>query len=346
MCEELHIFLQLLPEYLQLTAKVPNWLSAGHWQYLAWYVALSISTLSAAAVCIHACCCGRGHFVQGDRFLSILNVFPLATSIVTAMIADDTEPWTAGTVPFQRPLMDPIHSCEVLSTQPLLYRRCLLADSTLIGATAACVFWLLLACFTCAVPRKPVQPVVEPAQEPKWGRYIPEPPASLRSASIMSPGRSNNRNSILSQHRLRNEDSFDEGRYYNYTQQSYPRRPSSQYDFYNYPPSQQAYSYQTQPVYYNTPLPMLPQMEKIELFDGSTQTTPYQAEYNQHAASPPPAPSSPLHQAENPGPLPVIASQQTYHFSDKMYTTTERRTSLMSTASANHQAPHHGGGAL
>lgn len=261
------------------------------------------------------------------------------------MLADDTEPWTAGTVPFRRPLMDPIHSCEVLSTQPLLYRRCLLADSTLIGATAACVFWLLLACLTCVAPRKPMKPLVEPAQEPKWGRYIPEPPASLRSASIMSPARQNNRNSILSQQWQRNEDSFEDGHYYNYNHQPYPRRPSSQYDIYNYPPPQQSYAYQPQPTYYNTPLPMLPQMEKIELFDTAMQATPYPvAEYNYDAASPPP-PAPPSHQAaENPGPLPMITSQHPYNISDKTYAATERRASLMSTASVGPPAPRQVGG--
>ena len=98
-------------------------------QYLSWYISLSVSTISGAFACVWACCYKRGYRQRGDRYLGILNVLPLITSLVTDVFVGGPEPWTAGTVSFDRPHTNLFQSCAVFDSQsmdqqhPLLYQR-------------------------------------------------------------------------------------------------------------------------------------------------------------------------------------------------------------------------------
>ncbi|KAI9261383.1 hypothetical protein BDA99DRAFT_537778 [Phascolomyces articulosus] len=84
---------------------IPDWFKAGHWQYLLWYITLSVSVLSSTAICIHASCCRRGHILRGDKTLSMVNVFMLGVTILLITFLGGKEPWTNGIVEFKQPSM-------------------------------------------------------------------------------------------------------------------------------------------------------------------------------------------------------------------------------------------------
>ncbi|KAI9254625.1 hypothetical protein BDA99DRAFT_607320 [Phascolomyces articulosus] len=303
------------PMSITFRANISSWVSAGHWQYLSWYIALSISTISGAFVCVHASCCKRIPTFRGDRYLGILNVLPLLTSLVTDVFVGGPEPWTAGTVKFDRPHTSFFQSCIILDSQsvdpqyPLLYQRCVLSDGTWLGAAVACVLWIMLACLTMWIKNpsmiKSNSVAVAPAKEPKWGRYIPEPPPSLRSSSLPIVPLPPRHGSIISHqnpyYQPRSDVSFDSqtssSDYYcggtgskryssNYYDSPYsPTTPdySSPYHYSNHYTS--SYSTPTSP-YYNSSnnnnnfpqlsmLPMVPRMDKIDLFDNSTPSINY-----------------------------------------------------------------------
>ncbi|KAI7851557.1 hypothetical protein BDC45DRAFT_538312 [Circinella umbellata] len=294
----------LLSEY-QSKTKIPTWTSAGHWQYFLWYIGLSISTISGVFVCTNAGCCKRGYRQQSDRYLGILNALPLLISLLTDIFVGGPEPWTAGTVSFDRPHTKLFQSCVVLDSQsvdqqyPLLYQRCLLSDGTWLGAAVACVLWIMLACLVIWAKNPTIKSnsvSVAPAKEPKWGRYIPEPPPSLRSCTLPIVPPPPRNGSIGSQqnsyYQPRSDVSFDSqpssSDYYysagnrnqfssNYNESPYSPTTTTDYSspYNNYTNS---YSTPTSP-YYNssssnhsqlTPmLPMVPQMDIIDLFDNT-----------------------------------------------------------------------------
>ncbi|CDH60143.1 predicted protein [Lichtheimia corymbifera JMRC:FSU:9682] len=270
-----------------LQAKIPSWMEAGHWQYLSWYIVLSLSTISGAAICAHAFCFKRSHIVRGDRFLSILNAIPLLISLLTAFFLEDPEPWAAGSVHFTRSSTGFLASCSVFDSneQPLLYQRCMLADGTWLAAAVACLLWLLLACLAMSTRSSSSAVVaIEPAKEPKWGRYIPERPASLQSVNLQivpPPPPHHLRHSVVyNTYVPRSDVSFDSQA----STATYDNKRSSWYynDDYYYTPSSPPpasappfmssfdHRYPTTPSYHKPPvvplLPMVPQMDSIELF--------------------------------------------------------------------------------
>ncbi|KAG2220355.1 hypothetical protein INT45_010741, partial [Circinella minor] len=305
--------------------KIPTWTSAGHWQltfllhhsmqYLLWYIGLSISTISGVFVCVNAGCCKRGYKQQGDRYLGILNALPLIISLVTDLFVDGPEPWTAGTVSFDRPHTKLFQSCVVLDSQsvdqqyPLLYQRCLLSDGTWFGAVVACVLWIMLACLVIWAKKSDIKSnsvSVAPAKEPKWGRYIPEPPPSLRSCTLPIVPPPPRNGSIVSHqnpyYQPRSDVSFDSqpsstDYYYsagngnqlssNYNESNYSPTTTTDYSspYNNYINS---HSTSTSP-YYNSSsmnysqlapmLPMVPQIDRIDLFDNTATPSNSKTDY-------------------------------------------------------------------
>ncbi|KAI8143726.1 hypothetical protein BJV82DRAFT_83156 [Fennellomyces sp. T-0311] len=272
-----HVTQCLLLSLYQEKAQIPSWISAGHWQYLSWYIALSISTVSGAAVCVHACCCKKAHILRGDKFLGILNVLPLLTSLITDVFVGGPEPWTAGTVKFDRPHTSLFQSCTVLDSHtdsyyPLLYQRCVMSDGTWLLAAFACMFWILLACLAVwAKPAvKPSMVAVAPAKEPKWGRYIPEPPPSLRSSSLpivpVPPPHLRHGSLHYNPYQPRSDVSFD-----SQTTSSFGKRASTQY-YDTGPELPYHHNYSSNNYPQLSLLPMVPRMDKIELFDSMAAT--------------------------------------------------------------------------
>lgn len=64
-----------------------------------------------------------------DKIISVLNVLPLATSIVTAVIFVNDEPWSNFVVEIKRPIITGlVHTCYQFNPNvdhfyPLLYQR-------------------------------------------------------------------------------------------------------------------------------------------------------------------------------------------------------------------------------
>ncbi|KAI8048150.1 uncharacterized protein B0P05DRAFT_564697 [Gilbertella persicaria] len=144
---------------------VPSWFTAGHWQYLASYVAYGLSIASAFMICIHATCCKRGHIVRGDKLLGIANTIVLAGAVVINTFTDTQEPWTHGIVEFKVPAKGFITFCSLLdqehdATYPLLFQRCLLFNCTYIFLVAVCALWILLVLISCSV-RPKEKPLME-----------------------------------------------------------------------------------------------------------------------------------------------------------------------------------------
>ncbi|CAO3627303.1 unnamed protein product [Cunninghamella blakesleeana] len=170
----------LLIQYQKL-ANIPNWIQAGHWQYLTWYVVLGLSLLSGLAIIIQAVFIKKDEKLRMDKIVSVLNVLPLATSIVTAVVFVNDEPWSNFVVNIKRPMITGlVHTCYQFNSNvdrfyPLLYQRCLLSDSTWIGSVIICFFWTLL--FVTVMTMQPLSQknYTLPRKEPDWGRYIPDP---------------------------------------------------------------------------------------------------------------------------------------------------------------------------
>ncbi|KAI8367612.1 uncharacterized protein BYT42DRAFT_648624 [Radiomyces spectabilis] len=190
-----HMIQCIMLSNYQKEAHLTDWLQAGHWQYLAWYMSFALSTLCAAIVCVGACWT-HDPKARCDRFLGILNTLPLFTSLLTESLADTTEPWTNnGDAQIKRPITSIITYCLTLDARkdvsyPLLYNRCLLSDATWIAATLACALWAALALVAfCQRPPQPVKGQL-PTVEPTWGRHIPDfiySPASLPSDMPLVP---------------------------------------------------------------------------------------------------------------------------------------------------------------
>lgn len=191
----------------------------------------------------------------------------------------------------------------------------MLSDGTWLAAAVACLLWLLLACLAMSTRSSSSAVVaIEPAKEPKWGRYIPERPASLQSVNLQivpPPPPHHLRHSVIyNTYVPRSDVSFDSQA----STATFDNKRSSWYynDDYYYTPSSPPpasappflssfdHRYPTTPSYHQPPvvplLPMVPQMDSIELF-GSTPpsaataspmtTVAYEKEYDrfQHARS-------------------------------------------------------------
>ncbi|KAI8146495.1 hypothetical protein BJV82DRAFT_654707 [Fennellomyces sp. T-0311] len=171
----------------QHQTSIPDWFKAGHWQYLLWYISLSLSVLSAIAICIHAGCCRRSHILRGDKTLSIINALTLSVTILLITFFGGQEPWTAGLVEFKQPARGFLPYCGLLdakadSLYPLLYHRCLLVDATWIGACMTCMLWMLLLPFAAFTkPLRRASSVGKLPTESNWGKYEPRQHNSVRT---------------------------------------------------------------------------------------------------------------------------------------------------------------------
>lgn len=168
----------------------------------------------------------------------------------------------------------------------------MLADGTWLAAAVACLLWLLLACLAMSTRSSSSAIVaIEPAKEPKWGRYIPDRPASLQSVNLQivpPPPPHHLRHSVVyNTYVPRSDVSFDSQA----STATYDNKRSSWYynDDYYYTPSSPPpasappfmssfdHRYPTTPSYHKPPvvplLPMVPQMDSIELF-GATPPPP------------------------------------------------------------------------
>ncbi|KAG2221058.1 hypothetical protein INT45_009716 [Circinella minor] len=159
-------------------------------QYLLWYISLSVSVLSSAAICIHAGCCRRAHILRGDKTLSIVNIFMLSVTVLLVTFLGGQEPWTDGIVEFKQPAKGFIPYCGMLDSDhdvfyPLLYHRCLLIDATWIGACISCLLWFALLPFAIfAKPAKRTSSAGKlPKEASKWDKYTyqsqPQPQSSV-----------------------------------------------------------------------------------------------------------------------------------------------------------------------
>ncbi|KAI8061700.1 hypothetical protein BC940DRAFT_336786 [Gongronella butleri] len=170
----------LLLKYQQL-AEIDNWLQAGHWQYLTWFIVLGLSMLCSLAILVLAFYFDLSTMVKTDKILAAFNVIPLLTSIVTTILFDNNEPWSGGKVATKRPLVvDLFEYCAQLDSavdafHPLLFQRCLLSDLTWLLACVLCVLWISLLIMASTLPRALTAATVLPSHEPAWGRYVPDP---------------------------------------------------------------------------------------------------------------------------------------------------------------------------
>ncbi|KAI7897558.1 uncharacterized protein BX663DRAFT_527821 [Cokeromyces recurvatus] len=143
---------KLLSIYQDRTG-IQGWFTAGHWQYLLWYVVFSLSTFSALAICIHATCCKRAHILRGDKYLGHINILMLmAIIIIHTFFSGGQEPWTDGLVEFKKPAMGLNLHCLFL-----YINRCLLIDATYVVSALLCVSWIALV--TCTFLTRPLQRV-------------------------------------------------------------------------------------------------------------------------------------------------------------------------------------------
>ncbi|CAO0796144.1 unnamed protein product [Mucor circinelloides] len=227
----------LLNAYREKTG-IPDWLTAGHWQYLTWYISLCLSLAGSSAICLNATWFKRPTRYFLDKCIGSLVILPILASIITATLFESIEPWTDGHVKVERSGL--LNSCYLLDSNrdkfyPMLYQRCMLSDTTWICAIFLCINWAILVGFvmfvtkkcngkstssTVAVAKNTIRPA---AEEPKWGRYIPDPPSSIYSATTLG-----NRSGLLTPSSTLTRDKHSEF-YYNcaYNRESMPSLPPS-----------------------------------------------------------------------------------------------------------------------
>ncbi|KAI8645107.1 hypothetical protein BD408DRAFT_400555 [Parasitella parasitica] len=159
----------------------------------------------------------------------------LAASIITDTLFESIEPWTDGHVKVERYGL--LNSCYLLDSTrdkfyPMLYQRCMLSDTTWICAIFLCINWAVLVGFVIFISKKSISSKVAvakdenrpgKAEEPKWGRYIPDPPSSIYSATTVG-----NRSGLLTPSSTLTKEKHNE--FYSncaYYRDSIPSLPSS-----------------------------------------------------------------------------------------------------------------------
>ncbi|KAI8054779.1 hypothetical protein BDF21DRAFT_403868 [Thamnidium elegans] len=189
-----HLTQCILLNVYQEKTDIPDWLKAGHWQYLLWFISLGLSLVGSFILCLSACYYNKPRKYSLDKFIGSLSMLPVLVSIVTAMLSYSLEPWTNGFVTLERSASNILSNCKLFDESrdkfyPLLYQRCLLSDFTWILSIALCILWALLVRLVmyALVQKKKEAPQdrIRPAGEPTWGRYIPDRPASIYSATTL-----------------------------------------------------------------------------------------------------------------------------------------------------------------
>lgn len=117
----------------------------------------------------------------------------------------------------------------------ILGYRCMLSDTTWICAIFLCINWAILVAFVMFVTKKcndksasskvaaVAKNTIRPAaEEPKWGRYIPDPPSSIYSATTLG-----NRSGLLTPSSTLTRDKHSEFYYNCAYRESIPSLPSS-----------------------------------------------------------------------------------------------------------------------
>ncbi|KAI8080127.1 uncharacterized protein B0P05DRAFT_77583 [Gilbertella persicaria] len=132
-----------------------------------------------------------------DKCVGLICILPILISVIAAITPNSFEPWTQNYVQFKRSTGF-VTSCSMFdstqdSTYSLLYQRCLLNDFVLMCAILLCFIWTILTSIAIRASLQEKKERVRknqtlPAflsQEPNWGRYIPDPPSSIYSASTI-----------------------------------------------------------------------------------------------------------------------------------------------------------------
>lgn len=260
LCHAAHVV--LLNKY-QEKSGIPDWMGAGHWQYLLWFITLGLSLVGGLAVCLSACYYNRPTLYSFDRRIAIFSLLPLFVSLITALAIDKLEPWTNGLVKVEeRSASALVSSCALFDSTkdkyyPLLYQRCLLNDWTSILCILLCIFWAMLvgiAMFALSKEKKREQTAKNGtsrekqrrAEEPKWGRYIPDRPASVYSVTTLG-----NRSGLITPTSIKYGNSF----YYG-DNSSVPSLPPSKkdryYDHYDNDDEDDDYYYSSKKDYYSS----------------------------------------------------------------------------------------------
>ncbi|ORX55621.1 hypothetical protein DM01DRAFT_330286 [Hesseltinella vesiculosa] len=141
--------------------------------------------MSSLAILILAFYFDLATVVKTDKLLAGFNTVPLLTSLATTVLFVNNEPWSDGKIATKRPLITDLFTyCSLLDNsavdpfRPLMFQRCMLTDMTWVLACFLLVLWLVLLIMASTLPRSlttTAEPGAQPAQEPHWGRYMPEP---------------------------------------------------------------------------------------------------------------------------------------------------------------------------
>ncbi|KAI7905530.1 uncharacterized protein BX663DRAFT_583630 [Cokeromyces recurvatus] len=196
----------LLQEYIEKT-EIPNWMTAGHWQYLSCTLFSYKHDKKQQQQQQQQ---RQNQSYSLDKCIGSLSFLLILSSVITAVIFDSgvtEEPWTNDSYKLEEPRIGLLTSCYTLFDSnhdllyPLLYKRCILSDSTWICAILLCINWLSLVGFVIyqtlseerrikktinkRVFNRPTEATTTtaPFQELAWGRYIPDLPNSLYSST-------------------------------------------------------------------------------------------------------------------------------------------------------------------
>ncbi|KAI7891895.1 uncharacterized protein EV154DRAFT_551213 [Mucor mucedo] len=240
----------LLSSYQEQTG-ISDWITAGHWQYLLWFISLGLSLAGSFTLCLNAYYYNRPKRYLLDKCIGLLALLLLLTSIIIIVSMDSSEPWTNNnSSPIERSSL--MSSCSLFDSSrdkfyPLLYQRCMLSDSIWILSILLCIVWTSVVLFAMMglsqKKKETAKNPIQPAQEPNWGRYIPHPPASIYSATtlgnrsgLLTPSfvkqySYNNRSmpSTIQQYKEEKEEYFDDDE--DEDDESYSAR-----DYYHYSP--------------------------------------------------------------------------------------------------------------
>ncbi|KAI8387009.1 hypothetical protein BD560DRAFT_486559 [Blakeslea trispora] len=180
----------LLKEY-RIQTGIADWIAAEHWQYLIWYLALSLLLLVSCAAWLHRCYSRNYHSHSFDKRVSLTCLSISSISVITAAALNSPEPWTDGYVQYKRK-GSLVSSCSIFDsskdqTYSLLYQRCVLDDFVLICAILLCLVWIAstsLTVYHSIVDKKDKEiQLACPKKELNWGKYVPDPPSPMYSAS-------------------------------------------------------------------------------------------------------------------------------------------------------------------
>ncbi|CAO3629308.1 unnamed protein product [Mucor hiemalis] len=228
-----------------------------------WYSRLASGGSLAVSTLVH-------HFgsFAGRRPRALFAILPLIVSLITALAIDKLEPWTNGLVQMEeRSTSALVSSCALFDSTkdkfyPLLYQRCLLNDWTWILCILLCIFWALEQ----TAKNGTLQEKQRRAEEPKWGRYIPDRPASVYSVTTLG-----NRSGLITPTSIKYGNSF----YYG-DNSSVPSLPSPSKKDHYYDDETTTDDYYYKKDYYKTSTysPTSPTNNLINDYKLSSPTTP------------------------------------------------------------------------